>query len=130
MQMSNQLTDLLKTLTREWYEGKITRHDHFNDIRDIDAALNMEPKHFTIKDRRRYTESCFGHFLWMHWEMKYSVEFCLINGLKFGVIPDTTRYETVENRIHERYFSGREEVEYEQLNAFRGLVDLSSNTML
>ncbi|KAK3204815.1 hypothetical protein Dsin_018861 [Dipteronia sinensis] len=45
------------------------------------------------------------------------VEFCLITGLKFGVIPDMTRYEMVQNRIHERYFSGVAEVDYEQLRA-------------
>ncbi|KAK3230299.1 hypothetical protein Dsin_002180 [Dipteronia sinensis] len=32
------------------------------------------------------------------------VEFCLITGLKFRAIPDTTLYEDVENGIHHRYF--------------------------
>ncbi|KAK3198473.1 hypothetical protein Dsin_021888 [Dipteronia sinensis] len=45
------------------------------------------------------------------------VEFCLITGLKFGVIPDTTRYEMVQNGIHQRYFNGVAEVDYEQLRA-------------
>ena len=36
------------------------------------------------------------------------VYFCLITGLKFRAIPDTTLYEDMENGIHQRYFSGRE----------------------
>ena len=33
------------------------------------------------------------------------VEFCLITGLKFGVIPDTASYDmVVQNGIHDRYF--------------------------
>ncbi|KAK3211784.1 hypothetical protein Dsin_016490 [Dipteronia sinensis] len=45
------------------------------------------------------------------------VEFCLITELMFGVIPDTTRYEMVQNGIHQRYFSGVDEVDYEHLRA-------------
>ncbi|KAK3218368.1 hypothetical protein Dsin_012338 [Dipteronia sinensis] len=45
------------------------------------------------------------------------VELCLITGLKFEVIPDTMRYEMVQNRIHQPYFSGVTEVDYEQLRA-------------
>ncbi|KAK2651630.1 hypothetical protein Ddye_011486 [Dipteronia dyeriana] len=32
------------------------------------------------------------------------VEFSLITGLCFGVVPDTILYVAVENRIHQRYF--------------------------
>ncbi|KAK3187845.1 hypothetical protein Dsin_027406 [Dipteronia sinensis] len=45
------------------------------------------------------------------------VKFCLITGLKFGVIPDTTRCEMVQNRIHQRYFGGVVKVDYEHLRA-------------
>ncbi|KAK3221393.1 hypothetical protein Dsin_008418 [Dipteronia sinensis] len=151
MQMMNQLKDLLKTLEGEWYDGKITRHDHFGDLREIDVTLDRVPEQFVVKYRRRYTKSCFGPFLWMDWGKKFSasvvhrlllrelhhdgledemrfmlghhsvrfskVEFCLITGLKFGVIPDTTRYEMVQNGIHQRYFSGVDKVDYEQLRA-------------
>ncbi|KAK3205871.1 hypothetical protein Dsin_019917 [Dipteronia sinensis] len=147
--IKTQLKDLLKTPVGEWYDDKITRHDHFNDLRDIDDALNRVPEHFTVEDRRRYTESCFDHFLRMDRGMKFSagivhrllmlelhhdrsedemqfmlgrhsvrffkVEFCLITGLKFIVIPDTTRYEMVENGIHQWYFSSLDRVDYEQL---------------
>ncbi|KAK2651840.1 hypothetical protein Ddye_011696 [Dipteronia dyeriana] len=42
--------------------------------------------------------------------MRFSkVEFYLITGLPFGIIPDTTRYEAVQNGIHHRYFSGIDE---------------------
>ncbi|KAK3219645.1 hypothetical protein Dsin_013615 [Dipteronia sinensis] len=147
--MGSQLKDLLKTPEEEWYDGKITRHDHFSNLRDIDVALDRVPEEFKVEDRRRYTESCFGYFLRMNRGMKFSasivhqlllrelhhdgpkdeirfmlgphsvripkVEFCLITGLKFGVIPDTTRYEMVQNGIHQRYFDGVAEVDYEQL---------------
>ena len=66
MQMRNDPRDLLKTLEADWFKGKITRHDHFNDLIDIDNALNNVPENLKIEDRRRYTESCFGHFLQMH----------------------------------------------------------------
>ncbi|KAK3225083.1 hypothetical protein Dsin_004945 [Dipteronia sinensis] len=149
--MGSQLKDLLKTLEWEWYDGKITRHDHFSDLRDIYIALDIVPEQFRVKDRCRYKESCFGHFLRMDRGMEFSgsivhrlllrelhhdgpedeirfmlgphsvrfskVEFCLITRLKFGVIPDTTRYEMVQNWIHQRYFGGVAEVDYEQLRA-------------
>ncbi|KAK3195460.1 hypothetical protein Dsin_026770 [Dipteronia sinensis] len=151
MPMGSELNDLLKSPEDEWYDGKITRHDHFSDLKDIDVALDSVPEQFKVENRRRYTESCFGHFLRMDREMKFSgsivyrlllrelhhdgpedemrfmlgprsvrfskVEFGLITGLKFGVIPDTTRYEMVQNGIHQRYFIGVAEVDYEQLRA-------------
>ena len=43
------------------------------------------------------------------------IEFCLITGLKFGVVPDTTEYSEVENGIHRRYFGGRDEVKIDEL---------------
>ncbi|KAK3204721.1 hypothetical protein Dsin_018767 [Dipteronia sinensis] len=57
-------------------------------------------------------------FMLGHHSVRFSeLEFCLITRLKFGVIPDMTRYQTVQNGLHERYFGGRKEVEYEQLRA-------------
>ena len=44
------------------------------------------------------------------------VEFCVITGLKFGIIPDPASYEMVQNGIHDRYFQGRV-VENEDLKA-------------
>ncbi|KAI9174631.1 hypothetical protein LWI28_020358 [Acer negundo] len=151
MQMRNQLKDSLKTPEEERYSGKITRHDHFDDLTDIDNALNKVPEHLAIEERRRYTESCSGHLLRMDRGMKFSagivhrllihelhhdgpedemrfllgrhsvrfskVEFCLITGLKFGELPDTSTYDMVENGIHQRYFEGRDEVEYAELKA-------------
>ncbi|KAI9153521.1 hypothetical protein LWI28_012586 [Acer negundo] len=38
------------------------------------------------------------------------VEFCLITGLKFRELPNTSTYDMVENGIHQRYFEGRDEV--------------------
>ncbi|KAK3230910.1 hypothetical protein Dsin_002791 [Dipteronia sinensis] len=151
MQMGSQLKDLLKTPERGWYDGKITRHDHFSDLRDIDVALDRVPEEFKVEDRHRCTESCFGHFLRMDWGMKFSasiahqlllrelhhdgpedemrfmigphlvrlskVEFCQIIGLKFGVIPDTTRYEMVQYGIHQRYFGSVAKVDSKQLRS-------------
>ena len=151
MQMRNPLKDLLKTPEEERYSGKITRHDHFDDLTDIDNALSRVPEHFQAEDRRRYTESCFGHFLSMHRQMTFSagivhrllirelhhdgpedemrfllgrhsvrfskVEFCLITGLKFGELPDTSTYNMVQNGIHQRYFEGRDDIEYGELRA-------------
>ena len=42
------------------------------------------------------------------------IEFCLITGLKFGVVPDTTEYSEVENGIHKSYFGGRDEIRFEE----------------
>ncbi|KAK2653175.1 hypothetical protein Ddye_013031 [Dipteronia dyeriana] len=43
------------------------------------------------------------------------VEFYLITGLRFGVVPETTMYAAVENDIHERYFPRAEEMSLEQI---------------
>ena len=72
MQMRNPLKDLLKTPAEERYPRKITRHDHFGHLRDIENALNSVPEDLAVEERRRYTESCFGHFLRMQHNMKFS----------------------------------------------------------
>ena len=43
------------------------------------------------------------------------VEFCLITGLKFDAILDTDIYEDVPNGIHHKYFHGRQEVTFIEL---------------
>lgn len=144
------LKDFLKIPVGEWFQGKIIRHDHVNDITDVHNALESVPELLRMEDRRRFTESCFGHLLDMHQEMNFSagivhrmllrelnhdgpedemrfllgkhtvrfskVEFCVITGLKFGIIPDPASYEMVQNGIHDRYFQGRV-VENEDLKA-------------
>ncbi|KAK2645824.1 hypothetical protein Ddye_021019 [Dipteronia dyeriana] len=50
------------------------------------------------------------------------VEFYLIAGLRFGVVPDTTKYAAVENGIHQRYFPGVDEV---SLKEIRGVVTVA-----
>ncbi|KAK2651866.1 hypothetical protein Ddye_011722 [Dipteronia dyeriana] len=154
--MRNRLRDSLKTAEGDWYEGKLTRHNHFVALGHIDDALNRVPAEFANEDRCRFMASCFGHFLMMHREMKFSggiihrlllrelhhngptdkmqfmlgnqsvrfsnVEFCLITGLRFGVVPDMTKYEAVENGIHQRYFPGADEVSLEEI---RGVVTVT-----
>ncbi|KAK2658015.1 hypothetical protein Ddye_011067 [Dipteronia dyeriana] len=43
------------------------------------------------------------------------IEFCLIIGLKFGIVPDTSKYLEVENDIHQRCFGGQNEITIEEL---------------
>ncbi|KAK2655408.1 hypothetical protein Ddye_008460 [Dipteronia dyeriana] len=69
--MRNRLRDLLKTLQGDWYEGKLTRHDHFEAFTHIDDALNWVPTKFADEERCRFMASCFGHFLKMNREMKF-----------------------------------------------------------
>ncbi|KAK2658498.1 hypothetical protein Ddye_005031 [Dipteronia dyeriana] len=38
------------------------------------------------------------------------VEFCLITGLRFRVVPDTSRYVNEDNGLHHRYFGGKDEI--------------------
>ena len=66
------LKDFLKIPVGEWFHGKIIRHDHLNDITDIENTLESVPELLKMEDRRRFTESCFGHFLHMHREMHFS----------------------------------------------------------
>ncbi|KAK2656678.1 hypothetical protein Ddye_009730 [Dipteronia dyeriana] len=142
--MTNSLRDSLKTAEGDWYEDKLTRHNHLDALGHIDDALNRVPAEFADEDRHRFIASCFGHFLTMHREMKFSggiihmlllrelqhdgptdemqfmlgkhsvrfskVEFYLITGLRFRVIPDTTKYAAAENGIHQRYFPRADEV--------------------
>ncbi|KAK2658263.1 hypothetical protein Ddye_004796 [Dipteronia dyeriana] len=143
-QMTSKLKDLLKTPEGDWFKGKLTRQYHFEALVRIDDALNWVPKDFAIKDRCRFMASCFGHFMSMHHELKFSggvihqllfqeldhdgptdeirfllgnnvvrfskVEFSLIIGLRFGVVPDTSMYVAVENGIHQWFFPGHDEV--------------------
>ncbi|KAK2637930.1 hypothetical protein Ddye_025725 [Dipteronia dyeriana] len=147
--MRIRLRDSLKTREGYWYEGKLTRYNHFDALAHIDEALNRVPVEYGDEDHRQFMASCFGHFLMMHREMKFSggiihrlllrelhhngptyemhfmlenqsmrfskVKFCLITGLRFGVVPETTMYAVVENGIHKRYFPGAEEVSLEQI---------------
>ncbi|KAK2655996.1 hypothetical protein Ddye_009048 [Dipteronia dyeriana] len=43
------------------------------------------------------------------------VEFYLITGLCFGVVPNTSLYAALENDIHQRYFPRADEVSLEEL---------------
>ncbi|KAK2662486.1 hypothetical protein Ddye_001060 [Dipteronia dyeriana] len=149
IQMRNRLRDLLKSPQGDWYENKLTRHNHFDAFAHIDVALNRVPVEFADEDRCRFMASCFWHFLTMHRQMKFSggvihrlllrelyhngptdemqfmlgnqsvrfskVEFYLITGLRFGVIPDMTKYAKVENDIHQRYFPRADEVSLEEI---------------
>ncbi|KAK2656075.1 hypothetical protein Ddye_009127 [Dipteronia dyeriana] len=55
-------------------------------------------------------------FLFGNHSMRFSnVEFCLITRLHFGIVPDTTRYEALENDLRQRYFGGIDEVSFEDL---------------
>ncbi|KAK2659417.1 hypothetical protein Ddye_005950 [Dipteronia dyeriana] len=51
------------------------------------------------------------------------VEFCLINGSWFRVVPDTTKYAEVENGIYQRYFSGVDEVSLEEIRSVVTVVE-------
>ncbi|KAK2648361.1 hypothetical protein Ddye_015850, partial [Dipteronia dyeriana] len=70
--VTNQLKKMLKTPEEEWYEGKLTCHDHFDDIEVIDDALNQVPTEIVVEDCRRFMSSCFGNFMMMHRCMKFS----------------------------------------------------------
>jgi hypothetical protein len=72
MQMLNQLKNFLKTPEEARYAAKVTHHNHFDDLSDIDNALASVPEQLQVEERRRYTESCFAHFLQMHRNMKFS----------------------------------------------------------
>ncbi|KAH7548410.1 hypothetical protein JRO89_XS14G0122100 [Xanthoceras sorbifolium] len=45
------------------------------------------------------------HFCLGNYSVRFSrVELCLVTRFKFGKVPDTSKYESVKGRIHERYF--------------------------
>ncbi|KAK2640373.1 hypothetical protein Ddye_028168 [Dipteronia dyeriana] len=71
-EMTNNMKEMLKTAEGDWFKGKLTRHDHFEAIARIDDALNRVPEEFVVQDRRRFMASCFGHFMSMHRELKFS----------------------------------------------------------
>ncbi|KAK2653209.1 hypothetical protein Ddye_013065 [Dipteronia dyeriana] len=70
--MTSSLKELLKTLEGDWFKGKLTRQDHFDALARIEDALNRVPEEFVVEDRRRFMASCFGHFMSMHRELKFS----------------------------------------------------------
>ncbi|KAK2645825.1 hypothetical protein Ddye_021020 [Dipteronia dyeriana] len=51
------------------------------------------------------------------------VEFYLITGFRFGVVPDTSLYTAVDNGIHQRYFPRADEVSFQELRVFVTLED-------
>ncbi|KAK2658434.1 hypothetical protein Ddye_004967 [Dipteronia dyeriana] len=53
--------------------------------------------------------------LWNHVVRFSNVEFYLITGLCFRVVPDSSVYAAVENGIHQRYFPGAYEASLEEL---------------
>ncbi|KAK2637560.1 hypothetical protein Ddye_032352 [Dipteronia dyeriana] len=71
-EMMSKLKELLKNPEGDWFKGKLTRHDHFEALARIDDALNRVLEEFAIEDRRRFMASCFGHFMSMHRELKFS----------------------------------------------------------
>ncbi|KAK0592409.1 hypothetical protein LWI29_018633 [Acer saccharum] len=71
-EMRNDPKDFLKTPEEDWFNGKINRHDHFDGLEYVDTALNSVPEDLKIEDVRRFTESCFGHFLQMHRQNNFS----------------------------------------------------------
>ncbi|KAK2662987.1 hypothetical protein Ddye_001561 [Dipteronia dyeriana] len=70
--LRSRLKNFLKTPERDWFKGKLTRHDPFEALARIDESLNRIPEHFVVEDRRRFMASCLGHFMLMHREMKFS----------------------------------------------------------
>ncbi|KAK2649470.1 hypothetical protein Ddye_016959 [Dipteronia dyeriana] len=70
--MRTRLKDFLKIPEGDWYEGKLTRHDHFDALDCIDDTLNRVPKDFVVEDQRRFMASYFGYFMSMHQRMKFS----------------------------------------------------------
>ncbi|KAI9197978.1 hypothetical protein LWI28_007883 [Acer negundo] len=118
MQMRNQLKDSLKTPEEERYSGKITRHDHFDDLTDIDNALNKVHEHLAVEERHRYTASCFGHLFRMDRGMKFSagiVHRLLIRELHHDGPEDEMRFLLGRHSV--RFSKGRDEVEYAELKA-------------
>ncbi|KAK2638124.1 hypothetical protein Ddye_025919 [Dipteronia dyeriana] len=56
------------------------------------------------------------HFMMGNQKVRFSkVEFCLIIGLRFRDVPNTSRYAIVENGIHEHKFVGRDEISFGEL---------------
>ncbi|KAK2645915.1 hypothetical protein Ddye_021110 [Dipteronia dyeriana] len=157
MEMTNRLRALLKTPEEEWYEGKVTHHDHFDVLDHIDDALNRVPAELAVEDRHWFMTSYFGHFLTMHRPVKFSggvihqlllrevhhngpsdemrfmlgtnevrfskVEFYLITGLRFRVVPDTSHYVNVDNDLHHRYFGGKDEISSLELRDVLRLIE-------
>ncbi|KAK2639501.1 hypothetical protein Ddye_027296 [Dipteronia dyeriana] len=70
--MRNKLRDLLKTPERDWYEGKLIRYYYFDALGHIDDVLNWVPTEFAVEGRRQFMASCFGYFLTMYREIKFS----------------------------------------------------------
>ncbi|KAK2649406.1 hypothetical protein Ddye_016895 [Dipteronia dyeriana] len=52
------------------------------------------------------------------------IEFYMFTGLHLGVLPDTTRYEAMENSIHQRYFGGIDGLSFEELRVVLTLGEL------
>ncbi|KAI9185125.1 hypothetical protein LWI28_004402 [Acer negundo] len=76
----------------------------------VHRLLNRELHHDGPEDVMRF-------LLGKHSVRFSKVEFCLIIGLKLGQFPDMSTYDVVQNGIHQRYFEGRDEVEFREPRA-------------
>ncbi|KAK2658687.1 hypothetical protein Ddye_005220 [Dipteronia dyeriana] len=89
----------------------------------IHQLLLQEFDHDRPTDEMRF-------FLVNHVVRFSKVEFSLITGLSFGVVPDTSMYVVVENGIHERYFPTHYEVSLDDLRVVLHMESLKRRTML
>ncbi|KAK3204182.1 hypothetical protein Dsin_018228 [Dipteronia sinensis] len=61
----------LKTLQSDWYRAKITHHNHMENLKVIDMALDRVLGN-GAEEREIYRKSCFGHFQRVHRGMAFS----------------------------------------------------------
>ncbi|KAK2655762.1 hypothetical protein Ddye_008814 [Dipteronia dyeriana] len=143
---SNRLRELLKTPVEEWYEGKVTRHDHFDALGQIDDAINLVHTEWAEEDRRRLRASCFGHLLTMPRPMKFSggiIHQVLLREVHHNGPSDemwfmldshevqSSSYVSMDNDLHHRYFGGKDEISSFELRDVlrRGIAEAISDTL-
>ncbi|KAK2662346.1 hypothetical protein Ddye_000920 [Dipteronia dyeriana] len=92
----------LKTPQIDWYDAKITHHNHIANLQVISDTLDGVVEN-GAEERDMYQQSCFAHFHYMQRGMAFSY--------------DTEVYEDSPNGIHHMYFSGRDMVTLTKLEA-------------
>ncbi|KAK2638475.1 hypothetical protein Ddye_026270 [Dipteronia dyeriana] len=74
----------------------------------IHQLFLWEVHHNGLSDKKRF-------ILGTH-EVRFSkVGFCLITGLRFGLVQNVSRYVNVDNGLRHRYFGGKDEISYVEL---------------
>ncbi|KAK2656046.1 hypothetical protein Ddye_009098 [Dipteronia dyeriana] len=119
-EMTSSMKEMLKTAEGDWFKD---RHRFMAFCFGHFMSMHRELKFYSgvihqllLRELDQDGPTDEMRFLLGNHVVRFSkVEFSLITGLRFEVVPDTSMYVAVKNGIHERYFPAHDEVSLDDL---------------